>query len=842
MKFLAGILSFIVCAASVQAADMAQVLADAARYESGASVEPLRAIEQAVRESVGDPTRKAEVERHLTQLLAPSATFEARRFACTQLAIVGGEDCLEPLAAMLKEPQTTGIACLALASNPSPKVNSILQQALARARDMARVQIIVTLGDRRDQESVRALIPLTRNADGPTAESAIASLGKIASDEALAALKELRETGDPALARAAWQATLVAADLRASHGETSKADELYKAILASGFTDYARRAAFEGLLRLHVKEAQERILETLKGKDDVLKPSAIAAASSIQGDNLSSALAAQLEVLKPEHQVLLLQALAKRNDKAAMDAVRKATASANSAVRRAAVEALGRYGDAESVGVLVQALGKSETTEDRQAIVAALTGLKGGESVDRAVADELTRTGASTAPLLISVLGKRANPASFSVILEQTRVEDTATARAAFNALGSLARSDDLPALLDALTGLKAQDARGAAETAVAKVLAKTPSPSRRTEAVASAVKQTRSLEARCSLLALLPSCGDAAALTLLKEATNDAESRVRDTALRALADWPDSAALSTLINLARTASQDTERVLAIRGAARLLSGATDLQPGDAAERFQALFALVRNSDEKKLLLSGLGRIRHPTALALVANSLDDTNAQAEAALAAVTIAPYVAVVKPEATTGVLRKITHLPLDPEIKQTATNLQQAIEGFADYVMAWQVAGPFAKEGFPGKDIFEEPFLPERDPASSTWAPMPAGTDRTRPWLLDLGKFLGGQNCAAYARTWVHSETNQNARLELGSDDGVKAWLNGTVVVSANRGGDVKPGDQKADVQLRTGWNPLVLKITQWTSGWGFCARFTKPDGSTLPGLRYSPTPP
>jgi hypothetical protein len=78
--------------------------------------------------------------------------------------------------------------------------------------------------------------------------------------------------------------------------------------------------------------------------------------------------------------------------------------------------------------------------------------------------------------------------------------------------------------------------------------------------------------------------------------------------------------------------------------------------------------------------------------------------------------------------------------------------------------------------------------------------------------------------------------------LGSDDGVKAWFNDKVVVAANRGGDVKPGDQKADVQLKAGWNKLMLKVTQWTAGWGYCARVTKPDGSPMTGLRFAPTPP
>lgn len=67
-------------------ADTAQIFAEAATYEPGQSREPFRRIE----ELVGQPSRGArkQLEAGLVRLLAPSATFEARRFACKQLGII----------------------------------------------------------------------------------------------------------------------------------------------------------------------------------------------------------------------------------------------------------------------------------------------------------------------------------------------------------------------------------------------------------------------------------------------------------------------------------------------------------------------------------------------------------------------------------------------------------------------------------------------------------------------------------------------------------------------------------------------------------------------------------
>ena len=107
-------------------------------------------------------------------------------------------------------------------------------------------------------------------------------------------------------------------------------------------------------------------------------------------------------------------------------------------------------------------------------------------------------------------------------------------------------------------------------------------------------------------------------------------------------------------------------------------------------------------------------------------------------------------------------------------------------------------------------------------------------------MDLLKPLGGEQCVAYVRTWVHSDQDQPARLELGSDDGVKVWLNDKQIYALNTARPLAPGSDKIDVTLHSGWNRLLLKITQNNLGWEFCARFVKPDGTHLAGLQCGST--
>ena len=87
-----------------------------------------------------------------------------------------------------------------------------------------------------------------------------------------------------------------------------------------------------------------------------------------------------------------------------------------------------------------------------------------------------------------------------------------------------------------------------------------------------------------------------------------------------------------------------------------------------------------------------------------------------------------------------------------------------------------------------------------------------------------------------RTRVWSPADREARLELGSDDAIKAWLNGKLVHAnyTNRG--LAPRQDVAPVKLKEGWNDLVLKVVNHAGPWAFCARLRSADGSAIEELK------
>ncbi len=160
-------------------------------------------------------------------------------------------------------------------------------------------------------------------------------------------------------------------------------------------------------------------------------------------------------------------------------------------------------------------------------------------------------------------------------------------------------------------------------------------------------------------------------------------------------------------------------------------------------------------------------------------------------------------------------------------------------FDGYVTDWEVAGPYSKKGKDGKALFDVAFAPEKDFDSDKvdWRDVEL-KDRANPWLVDLDKVIGGNDVVAYLRAKVRSLKAQKARLSLGSDDGLKVWVNGVLFHANDVMRGVTPGEDEVIVKFKKGWNDIVLKINQGTGGWGACARVEPLGGGRLKGLTSS----
>ena len=647
-----------VAAPMPQAADTAGANPDAVRqYESGGPVAALRHYEQEAAKAVNDPAARQQIESELAHMLTDQATFEAKRFVCTQLAIIGTAASVPATAKLLDRDDTVGIACLALATNPSAEAGQVLREALGRLKGEALAQVINTLGNRRDREAVSALLEFTRSEEPGAAGAAYLALGKIGTQPARTALAQARQRNDPAVADAVAAGSFLFAERLVAQNRRPGAIRIYDQLLASNQPGQVRRGAFEALLRLDEDGGLQRAIDALTGTEDLFKPSAISAVTDMKNPQASGSFATVLPKLEPNLQALLLDALAGRGDAEARNAVAAQIESPHALVRSAAISNLGRIGTASDVPLLVQAAQAAKEPSELKLIESALAGLQGGAAVDQALIAQLRNRMAGPKTPFLAALVRRANPPSLPVFLAEAEGTSPEMVKLAFQGLTRVGTAADLPAILKALGSLKAESVRAEAVEATSQLLSRVGTPTENAAAIREAIEAAPGLAGMQTFLPLLAVCPDAEGLALVAKASADADASVRDLGLRTLADWPDPSAWGPLSDSYAKAASETERVLVLRGLTRLLGEQNAHPSPEVVGRYRTLLAGAKSDTDRKLILGAIAGCHHPDALDLAVEQLGQPGVRAEARLAITKIAEAIKARHPEAAAAALQQI-----------------------------------------------------------------------------------------------------------------------------------------------------------------------------------------
>mgnify|MGYP001322587564 CR=1 FL=1 len=100
------------------------------------------------------------------------------------------------------------------------------------------------------------------------------------------------------------------------------------------------------------------------------------------------------------------------------------------------------------------------------------------------------------------------------------------------------------------------------------------------------------------------------------------------------------------------------------------------------------------------------------------------------------------------------------------------------------------------------------------------------------ILDLNQIYGETEFAeAYAWAEIYLSEQKNVVLGIGSDDGVRVWLNGQLIHQNQSARPVSKDQDLVPVTFKKGKNLLLLKIQNERLDWGFCCRIL--GSETLP---------
>lgn len=623
-------------ALALEQADVDRAITAAREYHIGAPDGGFRGVERTVQATQpGDPLR-LRLEEKLVELATSDADIEARRLACRTLWVIGGDASAELLLTLAEDPEHFDMACYALRNHPWPDIDRRLVVALPESSGKARIALVNLLGDRRADEAVAALRDFTAAEEPLLAEAALAAIGRIGTPAAGRALMEIWSAAGanapPVLLGAALQC---AQRLEATRPRA--AGRVYSRLMRDTGNARLRAAGLLGLVRLGGPDALALVSEALGDQEAFFATTALSQVATLSGEDVTAVFARRLETLPVGRRAGLLRALTARNNPALLPTAVRLAAAGEEELSVAAIDALGKLGDA-SVAPLLIGVVSGKTDPRRAAALSALREVQ-GNGVNETLQSALPSATQATAAELIALLADRGATGATPQLLQILGTRGSAVDAAAFRALARLADVDALPRIAAALTATESEEALAAATDCCLQIARRHEAPHVASGVLLSGYAGAAKPSGRAALLHVLAGLADANALAAVTAALHDDTKEVRDVALRLLADWPDSNAMTTLLALARAGGESTEGILALRGVLRLLADAAPDAAETTLSTYGEALALTRRDEERRLALAGLGESGQPGALELILPFLDNPALHAEAASAVLAVA-----------------------------------------------------------------------------------------------------------------------------------------------------------------------------------------------------------
>ena len=160
----------------------------------------------------------------------------------------------------------------------------------------------------------------------------------------------------------------------------------------------------------------------------------------------------------------------------------------------------------------------------------------------------------------------------------------------------------------------------------------------------------------------------------------------------------------------------------------------------------------------------------------------------------------------------------------------------------FITDWNLIGPF---NAPDMTYLQTPYPPEKE--INLKKKYKGKNELTLEWkkiqteesgFVNLaGIFTPNEQAIAYGLAYVFSSEERQTHLLIGSDDGVRIWLNGELIHTNPAYRGAYPDQDKIPVTLKKGWNTLLVKVLQGGGGWGYYVRFIDPEDV----LRWSTEP-
>ncbi|MCJ7681113.1 MAG: HEAT repeat domain-containing protein, partial [Candidatus Aminicenantes bacterium] len=491
-----------------------------------------------------------------------------------------------------------------------------------------------SIGARRMNEAVPLLVKGLSDKDPAVALTAITALGHIGTIDSAKALTSFLQTSRDTRHTEAARALLETARLHSRSGGNSEA--LFSLLMNESMPLPVRQAAYRDWMQsLPVEKAKKHIILTLRDQDSIFIYPTLDLVPQIFTDETVSVILPLYSGMTSVQQVRFLAGLTTFPVNDVRSLAEKALSQTEPSVRIQALRTLSVIGGPDTVFIVAGLA--AESRGDIQSEARRCLSSIPGEAADRTIWKGLMENKDAVLmqeELLRALSGRRIYEAKPAALLF-LRSPDPSLRREAVRACRTLCRPVDVPKLLDILLAYENDADKDNLGGVIALIAGQESDPLRKGDLVAERFSLAEKTGDRETLLAVLGKIGDDSKLPLLRQVMRDGESVLKETAVRALCEWPNDTPFFDVMAVAETPGNPTQRVLAIRGAIRMIGLNPYRSPKGAVLQLKRCLEWADRSEEKIAVLGILPIFASPEGLDLAQSLENDPQVGKEATLAA---------------------------------------------------------------------------------------------------------------------------------------------------------------------------------------------------------------
>ncbi|MBI9070273.1 MAG: HEAT repeat domain-containing protein [Melioribacteraceae bacterium] len=644
-------------------------------YEYGKDDNSLSEFSELVKESIDNQKKSEFLEKKIIKTLELKTTSDCKQFLCEKLSIIGTEESVDILSKLSIDPETNNMARYALEKINSAKVDKLLIELLDETDVNIKIGSLNSLGKRKSACAVEEIKPFLEEENLDVFRAASASLGKIATVESASILKKSLENFSGKRRTIILDNYLLCADEFFVSNNEKLAKDIYNNVYKNEKDITIKKAAFTGVVKTSDNLA-DLLLESLNNDPVEIKTLAAASVKKLTDENSISKIAGKLKSFSPELQVQIIYSLRDINAKGVNEIIVELASSGTDEVKAASLVALRTLGSEKEVIVLAKAA--VENNGDLKKTAQESLDYLSGAEVNNTILGLITDSKPAIQTELIRSVGERQITSAYDEIFKTAKYPDRKVRVESYKTLSVIAEPDKLSELIDLFLSVSNKAEIKRMELMLARVSVKIADKSKRSDLFLEKINNIDNLEIKKSFLRIIGRTGDPNSLIELRKALNNSDIEIVKTAIQGLTNWPNLEPKDDLLNIVKNSDDETLRILAHRGFIDLIGNNMNTASGtEFLELYKTALELAETNNEKRMIISGLAKLKESKSIPLISDLMDDDDLYNEAEVAAIEVAGNAWWSNKKASSDILEKLVVKSKNEKNIKTAKALLQSI---------------------------------------------------------------------------------------------------------------------------------------------------------------------